>query len=73
MLQRLPSRMVTQCLLRQGVEPSGLNITLQLRVSDSPVELEKPGAELGQLVSRKCSNLLLEVLDLTHVYSLTEG
>jgi len=56
-------------LLREPIEPTGLDVCLQLKVPSNPVELQKPGTELSKLLWRERLDLPLDVLDLAHVRS----
>jgi hypothetical protein len=56
-------------LLREPIEPTGLDVCLQLKVPSDPVELQKLGTELSKLLWRERLDLPLDVLDLAHVRS----
>jgi len=57
---------VAKGLLSKVVEPAGLNVALNLTIPRCPVKLQKPGAELRELVGGEHLDILFNPLDFIH-------
>ena len=64
--RRLSGRVVAERFLRERIKLPPGNVTLQLAIPGSPIELQKPGAKLLELFRGKPLNLLLDNFDLAH-------
>src|SRR2546423_14867799 len=64
--------MIGDCLICQSVERSGSNVQRECAVPGRSVELRIPTPELRELVVGQRLDFAFELLDLGHVFSITQ-